>query len=141
MEAVQGYLMAVGINVETLSTELGTALPDYYFVGANDMAILMANGANNSRDAWQVLSATYNVLFIDRHIYDEEYIALCDDSLASTDQAERDAAYAAIDDWLYDNYMLIPYCEIMEAWCYNSRIASLDMLNVGYSSLGNIKLA
>ena len=49
--------------------------------------------------------------------------------------------FKKIDSWLYDNYWMFPYCEVMEAWCFNSRIAEFDMLNNWYDCLGNIKLA
>lgn len=141
MEAVQGYLSDVGITVDCASYELGTALPEYYFVGKNDLALIQPNGANNSRDIWQILSATYNGLFVDRAISDPEYIALLEETLNTADQSERDAAFKELDDWLYDNYWMPPFCEVSEAWCYNSRIASYDMLNIGYDCLGNAKLA
>lgn len=141
MEAVMGYLDAVGIKVNCASYELGTALPEYYFTGKNDLALIQPNGANNSRDIWQIISATYNGLFIDRAISAPEYIKLVEAGLSSADQEIRDAAYREMDEWLYENYWMPPFCEVNEAWCFNSRIASFDMLNIGYDCLGNIKLA
>ena len=141
MEAVMGYLEEVGITVNCTSVELGTALPEYYFVGANDLALIQPNGANSSRDIWQIISATYNGLFVDRAISDPEYVALVEETLGSADQDVRDQAFRELDDWLYENYWMPPICEVNEAWCFNSRIESFEMLNIGYDCLGNIKLA
>lgn len=141
MEAVMGYLSDVGIVVNCTSVELGTALPEYYFVGKNDLALIQPNGANNSRDIWQIISATYNGLFVDRAITDPEYLTLVEATLSSADQDVRDEAFRELDDWLYENYWMPPICEVNEAWCFNSRIASFEMLNIGYDCLGNIKLA
>ena len=129
----------MGLNCT--SVELGTALPEYYFVGANDLALIQPNGANNSRDIWQIISATYNGLFVDRAISDPEYVALVEETLGSADQDVRDQAFRELDDWLYENYWMPPICEVNEAWCFNSRIESFEMLNIGYDCLGNIKLA
>lgn len=140
MEAVQGYLDVVGITVECDTLELASAL-ELYFGGSNDVAVITANSANNTREACQVLSATYNGLFIDRAITDSEYLALVADITGTTDQDARDTALAELDTWLFENYWMMPYCEVNEAWCFNSRIAELEMTNIGYDCLGNIKLA
>lgn len=141
MEAVQGYLSEVGINVSAETYELGTALPEYYFPGVNDMAIITPNGANYTREPWQFLSPLTNGLFLDRSQSDPDYVALAEESNATTNFSARMDTFKKIDSWLYDNYWMFPYCEVMEAWCYNSRIAEFDMLNNWYDCLGNIKLA
>lgn len=141
MEAVQGYLADVGIVITPETYELGTALPEYYFQGKNDMAIIMPNGANATREPWQFLSPLTNGLFLDRSMSDPEYVALADESNATSDYDARMETFKKIDSWLYDNYWMFPYCEVMEAWCFNSRIAEFDMLNNWYDCLGNIKLA
>ena len=141
MEAVMGYLEEVGITVNCTSVELGTALPEYYFVGANDLALIQPNGANNSRDIWQIISATYNGLFVDRAISDPEYVALVEETLGSADQDVRDQAFRELDDWLYENYWMPPICEVNEAWCFNSRIESFVLLNIGDHLLGKKKRA
>ncbi len=141
MEAVQGYLDAVGIAVEPATYELGTALPEYYFKGVNDLAIITANGANNSREPWQLLSPLTNGLFLDRSQSDPEYIALADATNATTDYDERMEIFKEIDTWLYENNWMFPYCEVMEAWCFNDRIVEFNMVNNWYDCLGNIKLA
>ncbi len=142
MEAVQGYLEAVGITVECNSYELMTALSQYYWQpGGNDLGLLTALMANYQCEPWTLLSATYNGLFVDRTLTAPEYVELLEEGLGTTDQEARNAAYAKLDDWLYENYWFFPYCEINEAWCFNSRVAALDMINAGYDCLGNIKLA
>ena len=80
-------------------------------------------------------------MFVDRAISDPEYVALVEETLGSADQDVRDQAFRELDDWLYENYWMPPICEVNEAWCFNSRIESFEMLNIGYDCLGNIKLA
>lgn len=138
MEAVQGYLGDIGITVECASYELNTALP-YYFAGENDLAVL--NSTNGLNDVWTIYSATYNGLFADRSLSDPEYRALLEEGLDTVDPEARAEAYRKLDDWLYENYWFMPYCEIQEAWCYNDRIASMEMVSSNFGSLGDIKLA
>ena len=138
MEAVQGYLGDIGITVECASYELNTALP-YYFAGENDLAIL--NSTNGLNDVWSIYSATYNGLFVDRGLSDPEYRALLEEGLNTVDPEARAEAYRKLDDWLYENYWFLPYCEIQEAWCHNDRIAEMKMASSNFGCLGDIKLA
>jgi ABC-type transport system substrate-binding protein len=137
VEAIQGYLSAVGINVECNSLDLNSAL-QYYFGGGNDLALLTAKGANYQREPWTLLSATNNGIFVDRMMTHPEYVALLQEGLSTHDYDARMEAYKKVDKWLYENYWLFPIAQPQEALCFNSRIKSININNIGYECLGDI---
>ena len=70
-----------------------------------------------------------------------QYRALLEEGLNTVDPEARAEAYRKLDDWLYENYWFLPYCEIQEAWCHNDRIAEMKMASSNFGCLGDIKLA
>ncbi|MGI5937067.1 MAG: ABC transporter substrate-binding protein [Oscillospiraceae bacterium] len=135
MEAIQGYLSAVGINVECSSLDLNSAL-QYYFGGGNDLALLTTRGANYQREPR--LNATINGIFVDRMMTHPEYVALLKEGLATHDYDSRMEAYKKVDKWLFENYWLFPIAQPQEALCFNERIKSININNIGFECLGDI---
>lgn len=139
-EAVQGYLAAIGITVNVSSYDLGTAL-GMYIDNESDMSVFNVNGGNPTHEPYQTLSAvTEDATFVSMAIHDATFNEYLQTGLNTVDKDERNEAYEAADQWLYDNYELLPICETLSAYAYNGRIASFDQSSVCKGCLGSIKL-
>lgn len=140
-EALQALLAQVGITVEVYSYEFSTALSMYLEGDGVDLAMMNANGGNATGEPEQVFStlasdASFTAFAID----DEEFNSYNDTGRYNTDEEIRKEAYAEADQWLYDNYLAIPLCEISSAIIYNDRVESFTVSSVNRGMLSAISL-
>jgi len=140
-ECVQALLEAVGISVSVETPEFATALGSH-LQGITDISDSHTMGGNPAKEPDNSLSAFYEGgAFTSFSISEPDYNALYYAGLNTTDEAERWEAYKALDAWLWDNFMVLPVCEVNKAIVYNSRIAEFPASAIGRSCLGSLKLA
>lgn len=124
-EAVQGFLSAVGINVNVMTYDFGTAIP-MLIEGESDLGYFTITGGNTMLEPDQVFSTftgAFKVAYIDDPTL-QDYIK---QGLATVDTETRNELYKAADQWLTDNFFALPIAELTEALAFNSRITSLDI--------------
>lgn len=139
-ETVQGYLANVGITVNAMSYDIGTAL-GMYFEGESDMACFAVNGGNPMREPYKMYSGlAEHSPMLPMAILDPEFNALIVEGQNSIDMEVRNKAYSAADQWLYDNYFAIPVAETLSAYAYNDRISEFNQGAINKSCLGSLKL-
>lgn len=140
-EAVQALLSQVGITVNVQTYELATAL-GYHLGGETDISCSHTMGGNPTKEPDNALSSFYDKgAFASFSISDPQYNEYYYNGLYSVDEETRWENYRNLDQWLYDNYMVLPVCEVMKAVAYNDRIASFDQSALMRSCLGSLKLA
>lgn len=140
-EAVQALLSQVGITVNVQTYELATAL-GYHIGGETDISCSHTMGGNPTKEPDNALSSFYDKgAFASFSISSPEYNEYYYNGLYSVDEETRWDNYRNLDQWLYDNYMVLPVCEVMKAVAYNDRIASFDQSALMRSCLGSLKLA
>lgn len=139
-EAVQALLSQVGITVNVQTYELATAL-GYHLGGETDISCSHTMGGNPTKEPDNALSSFYeNGAFssfsISSPVYNEYYY----NGLYNVDEDVRWENYELLDQWLWDNYMVLPVCEIMKAVAYNDRIESFNQSALLRSCLGSLQL-
>ena len=140
-ESVQALLSQIGITVNVQSYELATAL-GYHLSGETAISCQHTMGGNPTKEPDNSMSAFYEgAAFKSFAVTDPKYNELYYTGLATVDEDARWEVYREMDQWLWDNYMAIPVCEVMKAVAYNSRIASFDQSALDRSCLGSLKLA
>ncbi len=140
-ECLQAMLDAVGIKLDIQTYELGTALQTF-IEGTAEMSNITCNGGNPTCEPDNLLSSTcIGAAFTSFIISDPAYDALYQTGLTSVDETARWDAYTELDQWLYDNFMMIPLVETQSAVAYNSRIAEFPQGAINRSCLGDLKLA
>lgn len=140
-EAVQGYLSAVGINVNVYAYDLPTTL-NVYINGETDISIFENMAGNPTLEPRaQVSVSSESSSFKCMSISDQTLNSYLRTGLNTVDRDIQNEAYRAVDDWLYDNFHFIPVCETLAAYAYNSRIAAFNQSAVGRGCLGSMKLS
>lgn len=123
-EALQAYLADVGINLVVESYDIGTAMS--YFMAADlDISIGELNvPCIDPAQAYVVAEPTHtNACMIQTG---DEIVDLLYGAKYEMDETAREAAYADVQQWFYDNYRWLPICEKMQANCFSDRIAEWD---------------
>ncbi len=141
-EAVQGYLSEVGITVSVESYDQSTVL-GMYMQGDTDLSIFSLTGLGATLEPWNSL-AVYSATgpFPCMTVSDPDYNELLNQGLVTNDAAERDAIYQKVDDWLYDNYWVVPICERLEAYCYNNtKLTGIDLPSIQGVALYSVHFA
>ena len=72
---------------------------------------------------------------------DEEYNAIWDAAMSTTDEAERIDLYNQAQDWLWTNYWHIPIMEYISAYAYNDNISELNIVGNWCANMRFIHLA
>lgn len=131
-ELFAAYMEAIGINVDLSVYEQGVTVTQYWTVeGATDLQV---NGAgqpnieNDASTAYEFYEASGEFYALSRT--GDEINDLINDGLFTTDDTERAEAYAAIQQYFYDNYELVPISEWMMAYAYHDTLSSLDLVAV-----------
>ena len=140
-ECVQALLAEVGINVTVETPEFAAALGSH-LQGLTEISDSHTMGGNPTKEPDNALSAFNDTAaFAAFSIAEPDYNELYYAGLNTTDDAARWDAYRALDAWLWDNFMVLPVCEVNKAIVFNSRIASFPASAVGRSCLGALTLA
>lgn len=141
-EAIQGYLKAVGINLEISSYDLGTALPILMEPDQADMFYMMNGAGNATRNGSNTADGYKHDSPYKSAARNEEYVnELHDLSVYNVDEESRMQALKDLDDWLFENYWSIPVCERYSAIVYNDRISSFDQASIPRGCLGSLTLS
>lgn len=142
-EAIQSYLNQVGITLNVNVYGLAALIP-MFIEGQGDCSIQTTTGGgggNPTKEPNKCLSTMAENGFKIQAVTDETFNELLNSGLTTTDPQARVEIYRQVDNWLYNNVQAIPICEIMEAYAYNSRIASLELSSITRGCLANIKFA
>lgn len=139
-EAIQALLSQVGITVNVQTYELATAL-GYHIGGETDISCQHTMGGNPTEEPDNTLSAFYeNAPFASFSISSPEYNGYYYAGLNNVDDNVRWDNYKKLDQWLWDNYMALPVCEVMKAVVYNDRIESFNQSALLRSCLGSLQI-
>lgn len=123
--AVQSYWDAIGVTLDIESCDLATAISHFK---ASETDIVLDQGATVTMDPYEKLmmsldSSTNATI----RITDPDFNASLRAGVATTDEAARSEAYEAAQQWIHDNYRIIPICEIQEAEVF--RASKIEALN------------
>lgn len=139
-EAIQALLSQVGITVNVQTYELATAL-GYHLSGETDISCQHTMGGNPTEEPDNTLSAFYEGgAFASFSISSPEYNSYYYAGLNNVDEDVRWENYKKLDQWLWDNYMALPVCEVMKAVVYNDRIESFNQSALLRSCLGSLQI-
>ena len=140
-EALQAYLEAVGVNLSIESYAQPVAV-SYFQTGDTDLVLNNnAEGALSADpdqwyDTWKSTSTNATMRRSDETF--NEYLAA---GAASMDDDERAEAYKEAQQWLYDNYCVIPICDGLQAYIYKDYISSAECLTPVAFSFRDIEFA
>ncbi|MCD8322321.1 MAG: ABC transporter substrate-binding protein [Oscillospiraceae bacterium] len=127
---IQAELEQINIHVTITYYDLTTCIPLWMQEGGTDMQTLTVSGGNTSLDPYEAydnINAYGSMAAC--HILDDEYNAIYNRTLTTTDETERAEAYAELQQWLYDNYQAIPVCEPLYCYAYNTEVMTTDGLS------------
>lgn len=118
---LQEQWAAIGVELEILSVDLATAIP-YYMAGDTDV-IFNQGGGVGSYDPYEVLQMSMeqssNATI---RITDATFNQYCRTGMSSTDEAVAQEAYENAQQWLADNYRMIPIVEMSSCVVYRPYI-------------------
>ncbi len=138
-EAVQSYLQAIGITVDLQTYDQATGMAKL-LAGETDLGIFTSPSGNEALDPENLFSAIRSTgAFVAYTITDETFNGYLEAADSTVDEDERAGYYAQADQWLYDNYMALPYCQTTAAFVYNDRIESIELCSI--MKIGRITMA
>lgn len=138
-EAVQFYLAEIGISLIIEPMDIPTLVPTLITGGGDICMQSTVSGGNAPKEVNTVVSPLASDGFAMMAIPDPEFNDLLAQGLNTTDSARRAEIYKQIDQWLYDNYQVIPVCERAEAFCYNTeKLASMSVASIQRGGIANV---
>lgn len=125
--AIQAYFAAVGVTLQIESCDLATAISHFK---NSETDIVIDSGSVVTMDPFEKLqmslaTSTNATIRITDPSFNEDLLA----GKTSSDEAVRKQAYEEAQQWLADNYRLIPICETEFAYTYRSdKVASVNTM-------------
>lgn len=130
-EGFQYYMNSLGISIDLQLYDPATCIAIWQEEGGTDFTIDQNSNANTAREAavqYDRLNSTTNFTCISRS--GEEINALLQQGKYNSDSSIRAEAYAAIQEYLYNNYEYIPITEWMVALAYGEKVAGTQIQDV-----------
>lgn len=127
-ETVQAYLADVGINMSLESYDLATAV-GMMIDGETDICFKNAMEGAPSKDpdqVWDTLGE--NSTFTPGRQTNEEFNSYVNTALRSIDPEVRAGAYAKAQEFLRDDYRVLPICEAGYGYVYRDYISSFNVV-------------
>ena len=122
-EVVQAELAQLNITLNVSFYDTPTCLGLWMKPDGTDLMTSTPMGGNTSLDPDEGVGQFYNQGMLSAsRILDEEYNELFAKTLSTTDWAAREAAYAAVQKWLYENFQCIPLLIPSYCYCYDSSV-------------------
>lgn len=120
-EAVQYMLSQIGLTVDLQVLDFSTVLQLWETEGSDNLHFDQDKVTNIGA----LFSEQYNRMLSTNSFYatattDEQFNTLMTDAMGTTDEAELTDKVAEIQQFIYDNYFLLPLCEWSNAYVYNS---------------------
>lgn len=130
-EAFQAYMSTLGLNIDVQVYDTLTCIQMWETEGATDFQLGNNNNANTTGDAYECIrNIESGVSFWCNNRQGEEINTLIQNCILTMDPTEREAAFAAAQEYIYNEHSIIPICEWNVALCYNDKIASTRLTDV-----------
>ncbi|MGI6326606.1 MAG: ABC transporter substrate-binding protein [Saccharofermentanales bacterium] len=122
-EMAQYYYEQIGVTLKVDQVEPFAAFSFMMDGTTHQIMLKQQPGGNPAREPFDDFFLPESV-FRTAAITDTVYGDLMITANMTTDDAERIAMYKQVDDYLYDNYQLIPIAELLVGFAYNNDIVS-----------------
>lgn len=127
----QSYMELVGITIDVSVLDQGTAVEQWLQEGTTDFLIGNNSGVNSDNDASSAYEHLLSTDTFPAFARDsEELNDLLNAGLYTVDTDERAEVYAEVQEYLYENYELIPISEWQVAYAYNDTLSSMSQVDV-----------
>ena len=135
-EAFNAYMSQLGITVDVQVFDILTCISEWETDGATDFQIVCNNNANASGDPYvlmQYLGESQSFFCANRT--GKEINELIDSGIYTFDTSERADAYAKLQDYIYNDYSVIPLCEWNVGLAFHGAIKSTRINDVYQANL------
>jgi ABC-type transport system substrate-binding protein len=130
-EAFQAYMAELDLNIDVQIYDTLTCISLWETANATDFQLCNNNNANTTGDASELVRNFGNsTSFYCSNRMGDEINSLIDSVLYTTIESERAEGFAAIQEYIYNEYSIIPLCEWNVALAYNDKIASTRLTDV-----------
>jgi peptide/nickel transport system substrate-binding protein len=142
-EVIQSSLAEIGINATVNATDMGTAIPTWMQPDGSDIMTISVAGGNILNEPYADLSSMWkNGPYPSNQILDDDYNAMFERFVYTNDEATRETACAEIQQWLHDNFQVIPLVIPSYTYAYKSNvISSCDFFSATRANLTFCKAA
>lgn len=130
-EAFQAYMAQIGINIDVQIFDTLTCISLWETPQATDFQLSNNNNANTTGDAYELMrNFGSGVSFYCNSRCDEQFNALLDECILNIDPSVRQKALADVQQWIYDDYSVMPLCEWNVALAYHDIISGTRITDV-----------
>lgn len=135
-ELFQAYMEMVGITVELDVFDQGTAVSLWLAPGETDFQINNSANGNATNEVTNVYEHYESTdVFCACARQSEELNTLLTQGRLTVDPEARAEIYQQVQQYMYDNYEIIPVAEWNLAYAYNDTLSALDLIDVSRPNL------
>ncbi len=130
-EAFQAYMGDLGLNIDVEIYDTLTCISLWETPNATDFQLCNNNNANTSGDAYELVrNFSSDTSFYCNNRQDPEFNEMVEASICTTDDALRAEYFAEIQEYIFNDYSIIPICEWNVALAYHDTIVSTRLTDV-----------
>ena len=130
-EAFQAYMSQLGLNIDVQIYDTLTCISLWETPQATDFQLGNNNNANTTGDAYELVrNFGAGTSFYCNNRNDEHFNDLLGQAIYTTDSSVRAQAFKEIQEWIYNDYSIMPLCEWNVALAYHDTIASTRLTDV-----------